>query len=266
MVGNIRRYIKIWQLAARMQALRLLTKPTGMFGYAAGKLLRMAFFLVFGLALYQNTAEIAGFSRGELLVCYAFMNAVDVFSQMFFLRGLNSLQRLVQKGDFDTLLVRPMNSLFWVSVCQFDWIDFITIPGAIYYVWYAAQQLEFDPTGFQILLTCAIFLISCATAYGVMLMITAVTFYSEETENLWWTYRDFVFSARNPAPIFPKSVQWTFTYLIPIFAIISFPAYALLGRLSVGLGVWACVAAVLTVTIGLLLWRRGVAKYSSASS
>lgn len=263
---GVKRYVKIWQLAARMQALRLLSKPAGLVGYAGGKLLRMAFFLIFGIALFKNTAEIAGFSRGELLVCYAIMNMVDVVSQMIFLRGLNSLQLLVKKGGFDALLVKPMSALFWVSVCQFDWIDFITLPGAAYYIWYAVRALAYTPTAAQIFLACLVSVISCATAYGVMLIITSVTFSSEETENLWWTYRDFIYSARNPPPIFPQTVQWLLTFVIPIFTIISFPAYALIGRLTPQLLVWACIAAVLTTGLGLIMWRRGVRAYSSASS
>ncbi len=266
MVDNIRRYIKIWQLASRMQALRMLSKPLGLFGYAIGKLLRMGFFLVFGIALFQNSAQIAGFSRGELLVCYAFMNAVDIVSQMIFLRGLNSLQLLVKKGGFDSLLVRPMSALFWVSVCQFDWVDLITIPGAVYYLWYAIGMLEHAPSAANYALAGLIFIISCMIAYGIMLIITSITFHSEETENLWWTYRDLVYSARNPPPIFPQSIQFVLTFIIPIFAVISFPAYALIGRLTPGLVLWAFIAAIATIGIGTVLWRRGVRRYSSASS
>lgn len=266
MVVKIRRYIKIWQLAARMQGLRLLSKPAGLVGYATGKLLRMGFFLVFGLALFSNSTEIAGFSRGELLVCYAFMNAIDIVSQMIFLRGLNSLQILVQKGGFDKLLVQPISALFWVSVCQFDWLDLITIPGAIYYLWYAVHILEYTPGASQILLASVIFIVSCVIAYGIMLIITALTFYSEETENLWWTYRDLVYAARNPPAIFPRGVQFVLTFIIPIFAAVSFPAYALIGRLSIDLIIWEFAAAVALLAIGGVLWRRGIRKYSSASS
>ena len=266
MAGNRARYIRIFFLAARMQALRLLTKRFALVAYGAGKLLRMGFFLVFGLALFKNSSSIAGFSRGELLVCYAMMNAVDVVTQMIFLRGLTQLQMLIKKGTLDQLLVKPVSPLFWLSVSLFDWIDFVTLPGVIAYLWYAVRALEYAPSAANIAFACGLGVVGIAIAYGIMLSIAAVSFYVEDAENMWWLYRDFIYSSRNPPAFFPHGVQSVFTFIIPIFTIVSFPALGLVGRLSGWLALWACVAAVLFVTLGVLLWRRGLRMYSSASS
>lgn len=266
MVAKLMRYIRLWYIITRMQAMRLISFRFGLASYTLAKLLRMSFFLILVLSVYGSADEIVGFNKGEMLMFYAMMNAVDVFVQMIFLRGFTHLSRDIKEGSFDFVLTKPMSPLFHTAFGRFDLFDFMTLPGVGFFLWYAFHSLGYSADPFHIALGCTLVLVSIMTAFGVLTAMASVIFYTIENENLWWLYRDMKYAARNPAEIFPRAIQIIFTFVVPIFVLVTFPARGILGLLTPWHVVWALAVALAFFAGGIVLWRRGLRMYSSASS
>lgn len=234
--------------------------------YAIGKILRMGFFIVFVLALFQNGKTIAGYDKGEMLLFWAMMNLVDSLFQMFWLRGFMTLARDVRTGSFDFVLVRPLSPLFWTATHIFDVFDLITVPAIIWSLWFAVHNLSYAIAPTHLALTLLMVLVSLGLAFGVCLTIAALTFWTTEMYNAWWLLRDGVYAARFPPEIYPVAIRTIFSFVIPLFVLTAFPAKALLGLLSPITVIWSIVIALGFNLLGALLWRRGLQRYSSASS
>lgn len=224
----------------------------------------MGFFIGFIFALAQNTQTVAGYSRQELVLLFAVMNFIDIVAQMVWLRGLVSLQQLVRKGEFDLVLAKPISPLWWSAFRQFDFFDLLTFPLALWLLWYAMAGLELSPM--MLVQGGVLMVLSLIIAFSTCVIICAATFFLVEMENAWWAYRDLVYTSRLPPEIYPKGVQWVFTFIIPVMVLVVFPVKAFLNRLTVLEYGWTITVTMVLGGAAALLWKKALKKYSSASS
>lgn len=263
MVGK---YFRIWRRAVILNFAATASSRLDFFTYVPGKLIRMGFFFVFVLALFDKVPSIAGYEQGEVLLFFAVMNFIDIFIQLFWYRGMNDLTNLVRRGDFDLVLTKPISPLFWTSFRMFDFFDLTTIPVAILFIGYAFNKLTAPVTMEQVLLGLLMIVIAFILAFAINLALASLAFWTTETENAFWIYRELFYVARFPPEIYPSAVRFIFTFIIPILVVVTSPTKAILGILSPALIVWAPVAAVTFLWISLMIWRRGLQRYTSASS
>jgi ABC-2 type transport system permease protein len=264
LVSDILRYARVWHRSITLH-FGVLTSSRADFFFFAGKVLRMAFFLVFFEALFSITPTIAGYTKGEVLLFFASMNILDVLVQLLWYRGLTILPNMVKRGDFDLILTKPVSPLFQVAFHIFDFFDLATIPFALGILAYAFSFLP-TLTFLQWFGYIGFLCIGLILAFAVNLFLASLTLYAVESTNLWWMYRDLIYVARFPPEIFPSAVRIAFTYVIPILMIVSFSTKAALGRLSPALMLYAIVLMFLALFAALRFWKRGLRAYQSASS
>ena len=89
---------------------------------------------------------------------------------------------------------------------------------------------------------------------------------TQELENTIWIYRDLMTLGRFPSDIYAAPMKNILTFVIPIAVMISFPAKACLGKLSVGWMIQAAIMAMTSVTLSLFFWRFATRRYTSVSS
>lgn len=246
-----------------MRTQYFLAYPYSMVAYVIGKLMRMGFFLVFAIAMFHKNKNIVGFNAGEIILFYAFMNFFDVFTQMVLLRGFSRVTAYVSNGQFDMMLTQPMNEILRLLARGFDMFDFITLPGAFLFLGIGFAKLGYMPSIHQILLGTLMTILSLISIFGVCLCVASLSFRSDKVENIWWSYRDLTYAARNPQEFFPTIIQIIFTYLVPIFVIITYPTRAFVGVLTIQNTVVAICCAVIFLKLGFIFWKKGLRNYSS---
>lgn len=259
------RYFRFWRRAITLHFQVLTASRVDFLFFFVGKIARMFFFLIFFIALFGITKTVAGYTEGEVMLFFATMNLIDIVVQLFWYRGFTILPRLIKDGDFDFMLTKPISPLFHVAFHIFDFFDLTTMPVAIGLLWYAITLLPHYPASAWLLYSLFLF-VGLILAFALNLFLASLTFYSIESANLWSLYRDLIYIARFPPEVFPNGVRVFFTYVIPILAIVSFPTKALLGRLSLGSAIFACVLSVFTLVFASKFWHRGLRDYASASS
>lgn len=259
-------YFRIWRRSVILNFSILGGSRIDFVTFILGKLIRMGFFLIFAIALFQHVPTIAGYTKGEVLLFFAIMNIIDIFVQLIWYRGLTDLQRLVRTGEFDLVLTKPMSPLFWSAFRIFDLFDLVTVPAAILFLWYAVQNLTTPLTLLGIASGVLFGMLSLVLAFAVNLILASLTFVSTEMDNAWWIYRDTVYVARFPPDIFPQTVRFFFIFCIPILVIVTFPTQALLGRLTGWMMLWAFIVTILCTALAMTLWRTSLRRYTSASS
>ncbi len=260
----IKKYLKLWKLLAILSAGSILSNRIDFVSYLFGKFIRFGFFFAFILAIFAHSNSLAGYGKYEVIFFFLTFNIVDTLGQLFF-RGIYDFRNEVRLGNFDYTISKPVNALFFSLSRAVDLIDFIFLIPIVLIAIYVGFQIGhatiYNIFAYIILLFFGLFVI-----LGIHIISAALIVWKTEAENAIWLYRESMTIGRFPPEIFSPKIKFLFTYFMPIIIIISIPAKAFLNMLN---PVWILISflyASLFLGFSVLIWRRGLRHYSSASS
>lgn len=224
--------------------------------------LSIAFFEV----LFLHTESLAGWQRPEVLLFVSGGLLIDAIYMTFIARSTWELPRMVNRGELDFQLIRPVNSLFFTMTRHFEFASFLNILVALAIMFYAGSLFT-DPITLSQILGFIVLLFN-----GLLLIVSLRMF---TILPVFWTHSELGFHmlfmsleqiAERPEVIFRGATHLIFTTVLPFLIITSFPARWFFGELSVieffyGLGLSIFFFLVITY-----IWERGLKVYSSASS
>lgn len=258
------KYPRVWKQLSGMAFSTFLSNRIDAFSYIAGKLIRFLFFLLLIVSIFNFTPTLAGYSQYEVLLFFITFNIIDVLGQAFF-RGIYLFKYEVNKGNFDFVLTKPANALFYSLARLTDLLDFmflIPILGTLLYIIYRLPPVNIA----DIILYIFFIIVGLVILMAIHVLSAAITIWSMESENVLWFYRDAMSFGRFPPELFSSAIQIVFTFVFPIFVMFAFPAKALLGILSVQSMILGVLIAAVFFSISLILWNVALRAYSSASS
>lgn len=229
-----------------------------------GKILRFGIFTIFIIILVGKTKSLAGYSLDQTIFFFLSFNLVDILSQLIF-REVYRFRQAVVTGTFDFYLTKPVNALFRALLGGPDLIDFITlIPlvGSIIFFMIRIDITNFISILIYLLLLSVAFLI--ALAFHILVLSLAII--TTEIDHAIMMYRDIVGMGRFPVDIYIEPLRGFLTFVIPVGVMMTFPAKALMGLLSLNLVIYAVLFSVFLFYLSLKVWDLALKNYSSASS
>lgn len=263
-MSELRRYFKIWICCAGMALQAQLSYRLGSVGFVIGKLIRVFFFFAFIVAIFSHVKSVAGYSLLETALFFMTFNLVDIIAQIFF-RGVYGARRTVSEGDFDFYLIQPCSPLFRMVATTVDFLDAVTILPVVAMTIVLLARLPSATFG-HIALYAALIANAVVLIFSIHVAVAAIAVRTQELENAIWIYRDIMFMGKFPASVYARPVRYALTFLIPIAVMTSFPASALLGRLSIAWILYALALSAVFLTLSIRFWQSCVAHYTSSSS
>ncbi len=231
--------------------------------FLIGKVLRFIFFFGFLYFLLLGTKTLAGYSGNQVIFFFLTFNIIDVISQFLF-REVYNFRPMIINGDFDLVLVKPLNALFRVLMGGADIIDLVTIPPLIFATIYVGSLLHPSVlyTMYYVLLLLNGFLI--ATAFHIIILSFSMV--TLEVDHAIMIYRDLTSLGRLPIDIYKQPLQAFLTYLVPVGIMITLPAKAMMGLIAPAGILMALSVGIVALFIAFRFWNYALTKYSSASS
>lgn len=210
-----------------------------------------------------GSKEIAGYTSNQIIFFFLTYNLIDVVAQFLF-REVYRFRPLIISGDFDLVLLKPINALFRVLLGGADLIDLITIPFLVWAIIHFGLTLNpsISQTFLYILLSFNGLLIAAAF-YIAVLALGIITL---EIDHSVMIFRDLASLGRFPIDIYKSPLRGVLTFFIPIGIMITFPAKALMGILSAQGIIISLFFGVLSIIIAVKFWNFAIKKYTSASS
>jgi len=258
---KLKKYLRIWLKTTFLSIqTHLMTRGASVL-YILGKLIRFSFFLLSLLVVLGKERSLAGFSFHQLANFFLVFNLLDILGQLFF-RGIYWFRSEVVSGHFDLTLVKPASPLFQVLTVHTDILD---LPLLAVIIWLLIRQnlgLPFIRLVLFLFLILAGFLL----VTSVHILAVAIGVMTTEVDHLIGIYRDLSLLARFPVDIYPGSIRFLLTFVLPVAIIFTLPAKALMGLLTWPLVIYALFISFLFFILSLRLWRFCLTKYSSASS
>jgi ABC-2 type transport system permease protein len=116
-------------------------------------------------------------------------------------------------------------------------------------------------------LLAAAFLLLTSTLllYSMWILTVSAAFYVVKVDNLSYLFSAIFDAARWPSTIFRGTLSF-FTFVIPLALMTTYPALAMLGRLTPSTLLLAFAGSMLFALLARLIWLRSIGKYTSASS
>lgn len=219
----------------------------------------------FGI-IYNQTDFVGGWTAEQAYVFVCGFLFVDAIHMTVFANNMWMLPMLINKGDLDYYLVRPVSSLFFLSLRDFAANSFLNIVIASGLVAWSLWRLPGEVTAVGAAIFILFLLNGVFLTYVLRLLFITPVFWlhsSRGLDELNFTLERF---AERPHQIYSGWLRRFLVTLLPFAFLSSIPAHVLFD----GLGTETLVHT-LAVTGGLFglalwFWRRGLRAYSSASS
>ena len=219
------------------------------------------FFVVF-----HARESVAGWSFGEALLVTGWFILLQGILEGAINPSLTSVVEHIRSGTLDFVLLKPADAQFLVSTARFQpWraTNVLTAGGVFVY---AFHLLGRPPSPAGVLAALLLLLSSTLLLYSLWIMTVSAAFYVVKIDNLSVLFSSIFDAARWPSTIFRGVLSFVFTFVIPLALMTTYPALALLGRLSGATLVLALGGAIVFAVLARMVWIGSIGRYTSASS
>ena len=227
-------------------------------GHLAGNL--------FGLSLfYTGSGSLGGWPFHEALLVMGLFTTLQGMNRVMLSPNLARIVEHVRTGTLDFVLIKPLDSQFWLSTRRISpW----GLPDAAFglgIVAYACAQLELRPA--HLLLAAGPFVLSAVIQYSLWFMLASISIWFVKVHNVTEVLNGLLAAGRYPIDALPAGVyRFVFTFIVPVALLTTVPARVALGQEA---GAWLVLSALFAATAFVLsraFWRFALRSYTSASS
>lgn len=234
---------------------------------AASFLINQITNVVFISIIFSQIPSLDGYLYEEILFIYGFSLIPKGLDHLFTDNLWKVAWFIVRRGDFDKYLTRPIHPLVHVIVEDFQPDAFGELLMGIVLMVTAASALMLEWTVVKVVLMLIAVVFGALIFTGIKIAGAAIAFWIKQSGSIlqiFYLTSDF---AKYPVTIYSNLVRNIVTYIIPFAFTAYYPAaYLLRGENPVmGIGGVVIGGSVL-LTLGILIWNRGLKAYESAGS
>lgn len=215
--------------------------------------------------IYSHVNTIAGWTFHQSIILIGSVGIIREMAYLTFRRGFLELGNYIRTGSFDLFMVRPIAPNIHLAFRHISLSESLgeAIMGVILVVY---GLLNLDSWSFISIPLYIIFLLnSLMIYYGFSLLINSVVFWVIKTQELNTIVYFFMETSRYPGDIFRGIGKVIFTFIIPIGIIATVPASILTGRIGWDLAIISLIVGISFMSAGLMVWKKSIEHYSSAS-
>jgi ABC-2 type transport system permease protein len=216
---------------------------------------------------YSTTDTLVGWSRDEAYLLFSTFHLMYSICLVVFVQSIKYyLWEGFRTGEFDTILVKPVNVQFLSTVIRPE-IQLMPLVLSLLIFWVRQLiVLHIHILSWQFFL----FMVGIAFAFSITYFfistIMTLGFYIVKAAQTYEFFDKVTDYSHYPMPLFPTSLQTVFFTIIPIAFFSYVPTSMLLGKNNETWLVYSAIITVILYGINQLAWNRALKHYSSASS
>ncbi len=262
----MKRYFKtiklFWSTAFAAQLeyqLNFLIELLAMFGTLSGSIFILSLFFSDGRQLGEWSWEAALVVQGV----YTFL---DGLTNALLRPNLTEIVNYVREGTLDYVLLKPIDSQFWLSIKNFSFAGIPEIILGLIIVFWSAIRTGVALSFFNIVAFIICLFIGFILLYSVWFLIAASSIWFVKTWNATEVLRALLAAGRYPITAYPVILRFVFTLLLPVAFLTTFPSEAILGELNVMKILFGLALSTFFFILSRRFWLFALRHYTSASS
>lgn len=239
-------------------------------GHFLGLIVSNLLWAVLSLALagfvFGNLKSVAGWDLDRMILLTGSFLLVMALTNFFFHANMLRLSELVNRGDLDFVLVKPLASQFLVST---RYVTFSELPATVVgvgYVLEAVRRLGLRPGPLEIAVYLGMLAAAILSFYALWFMSVTLVLWTGRIRNIGFLIMPIMDLGRVPTDLFAGLFRPFFTFVVPIALIATVPTRALLGLLDPGLALYAAGLTAGLLFVSSRFWSWSLRRYTSASS
>lgn len=222
--------------------------------------------LSFFKLLFVQTSILGGWSEPQVMVFVGGCLLIDALQMTTISSNLWELPSMINQGDIDYYIVKPVSSLFVLSFREFAANSFVNlIIAAGIFIW-ALRGYPEPISAWRLLVYLVLLLNGFFLYYMVRLLATIPVFWLQSPWGLERIFYSLLPFMERPHTIFRGPVRSILLTVLPFSLIVSIPAKVFFEGMDLEtlLHITAVTAGFFSIV--LFLWNKGLRSYSSASS
>lgn len=239
---------------------------THFFILATASIARVLLTLALASFVFGNVHTVAGWNLDRMILLTGSYSLVISLLSFLFETNMMRLSQLVNRGELDFVLIKPIDSQFYVSTRYVTLTEGPAIVVAMVMVLAGGARLELHPTAGDILAYATLISSAIVAFYALWFMTVTFVLWTGRIQNIAHLIEPFMGLARVPIDVFTGPLKPLFTFVLPIALIGTLPAKALLGLFEPAMIGYAIAFALGAAWLSHRFWNYSLTRYSSASS
>ena len=263
-------YLDVTAHVIKMAVMTVIEYPSNIAGWLISNPLQFIMGFAIIRFVVESFGQINGWTYGQLAFLYGLSVISHALSMIFFVQGW-FMGYYVMEGDFDRYLTRPLSVLYQFFFTTINIIGITDlIPGILVFV-YGCVKSSVHVNLLFILQVIIILLGATLIRGGIYILIGSTSFHMHSAVDFGqYTQEIMDKTTMYPLSMYPESMQFILTYLIPVGWISFYPASDLLGIDSIFNGLTVplitLAAGIVMMLIAGAYFNLGLKKYESAGN
>jgi ABC-2 type transport system permease protein len=262
----IARYTRLFALQLRMSAVTAMQYRSDFLMKGAMAFVWLGVTLVPLISVFHHRGAVRGWSFPEALVVLACFSMMKGVLEGAISPSLTSVVEHVRKGTLDFLLLKPVDAQFLVSTAKIEPWKVMDMLGALGVATFAFHRLGHAPAPGAVATAVALMGVGVLVLYALWILVVSAAFWVVKVDNLSYLFGSLFDAGRWPIAVFRGALWFLFTFVFPLALMTSYPAMALLDRLSPSTALAALAGGLAFASVARFVWRRALGFYTSASS
>ena len=215
---------------------------------------------------FQNNSSIGGWQFEQALIIQGIYTILNGITNTWFNPNLTEIVKYVREGSLDFVLLKPIDSQFFISLKKINPSGFLEILLGVILLLYCIKINQINLNLIFLTLSFITLICSICILYSLWFFISTTTIWFVKTWNATEVLRSFLYIGRFPLNSFSFSLRIFFSVFIPIAFITTIPSEVFLGISQLWKIFLEIIVAILFLISSRKFWLFALRYYSSASS
>lgn len=263
----LKRYIKLYWLYLKNHV-KVMMEYRGDFIIGTSSVMLQQFTAIFFVSVvFHHIDAINGWSFYEILFIYGIAMTGRSIHHIFFDNLWTIGWQYIKTGNFDRILIRPVNPLFQICAerVQQDGVGQFIIGMVVLIT--SVSQLTIEWSIFNVLFLILLIISSGFIFVAVNLFFITFSFWMVDSLPIVWVTFNLSDFTRYPLTIYHKSIAFLLTWIIPYGFTAFYPAaYFIEGSGFKSFALWTPFISILSCVIAYLFWNKGIRSFTSTGN
>lgn len=262
----LRRHARLWRAGVVMAISREAQFRANVLATIVVGITQLVVSLIPIFLLFDYAGSVRGWTQGEVLVLIGLHQMMTALLATFVAPNMEELTEAVTEGALDLLLIRPVNTQFFVATRRVRPANLFGVLLGIVLVLIGLARSSGVPDPGAIIAGAVVFAAGFVLLTCAWLAVATCAFWMSSVTAGLLVFQDVMQAGRYPVQFFPRVVRFLLLLVVPWAIATTLPTSAL----THGIAWWVPMASVGFAAIAVMLvrafWRYAIRFYASASS